>query len=867
MPPLRANRKKQRNKPRREKQKTSAAFRFEKPSVFSGHSVSVHTVTQGSRLDWIPHCFRMIQTQDYQDIHQWVIGNGSRTEEEAETLLRFLSDFFMNQAGSQVEDPRKFPVPLDGSRNEQEAAEAEEAERGTGVDAGSSTNGGNEFPAMCIRLADGLLIKILPWKDQILGEVRGHVNRHCTQKFIVSFDDDDIYPEYRVSLAVTCLLKSKKQVLGSSAVYLYDTNTRALIKFNKVSDSHATHLTLAYTKEYADGHRYGTEKKYAEEKSFLQNFKAPMYQLQPEQAVLQIVHGRNTFEKSKLMHRPVISDQMEGVPPSSQCTFCKDTDVLTFLQGFFSSEERAREELERVHRMGRYVPRHVTVDPVVSDDTSEPKEVPKEEIQDEGSDFAFYLGVLSGPWDPCTNSRLRGVRRAVRHLACQLAKQGYVVHVYGMFFLLQNDSVNCSSSDAYLNFMEFQGVKYIHTVDFPFQLRFKNLVLCGASSAAVPLFAKVQAERTVLDLFGEFPMCSPLLMKLLQEDRLAQLDYIFVKSKFQCTFLIQQVSKFLDEKTKMGPEKAKEQVVQAFLSKFRAVPSGLDRVVLRIRDRLLLGSTQKVEETGEEEEEGRAVTATDSTLSEGQADGGAKSTADCDDGDDDEDDEMDKTDLEQIFNCVRDQNKIPFRVVFVSDYSKGLARFLQLAWPTIRQRHPDAELHCYHGRPAKQKLERRDMELGYLLGQEGVIDHGAVSYKESLLARASARVQVAVHGGFETVDGVSVREAVALKCIPFMSGTFAYGERDGIRLDFKKWDAGEYHELAVQICSLLEKTTEEFDQLASRLLRSKLLISWRDTAKTWVTHLGAGESREEVPEEKKEKEASKEKEEPEEKEI
>lgn len=768
---------------------------MDRSTVFSGHSVSIHTVTQDSRLEWIPHCFRMIQSQDYKDIREWVIGNGSRTEEGAATLLDFLTDFFMRQEGSEKMDPCKFPAHSRDTQKEKE---------------GESKSGSEDCPASCIRLASGLLIKILPWKEQILGEVRGQINRHCAEKFIVSFDDDDIYPDYRVSLAITCLLNSKKEVLGSSSVYLYDVNTRALVKFNKVSDTHATHLTLAYTKEYATKHEYGTEKKYAEEKKFLQNFKVPMYQLQPEQAVLQIVHGRNTFEKSRLLHRPIASVQMEGtIPASNQCTFCSETDVLTFLQGLFPSEERAKQELDRVHEMGRYVPRHVTL---TEDNSSEEVTATGEPIQNrEGSDFAFYLGVLSDSWDPCVTSNLRGMKRAVQLLASQLAEQGNVVHVYGMFPHLQNDGLNCSSSEAYLNFMEFQGVKYIHAVDFPFQFQFKNLILCEARGAAVPLFAKVQAERLVLDLFGEFPTSSALLLKLLQEDRLNDVDCIFTRSKFQCTFLIQQISKLLDEKTKVGPEQARERVSKAFLPKFKPVPSGLEPVVLKVRDRLLSG-----EQRGEE-----------------------APTNPAENDEEDPNDDMQVTeDAERILNCIQNQKKIPYRIVFVSDYSKGLARFLQLAWPTVREKYPNAELHCYYGRQKKQKLDQQEIELGYLLGQEGVIDHGAVSHVESLLARASARVQVAVHGGYQTVDGVSVREAIALKCIPIMSGTFAYGERDGIHLEFKKWDQAEYRELAMRICSILELTDEEFDEKASGLLQSQLLFSWRATSQKWLQYLG-----------------------------
>jgi ribosomal protein L5 len=57
---------------------------------------------------------------------------------------------------------------------------------------------------------------------------------------------------------------------------------------------------MAWTGIYAKTHKYDETVTHAEEKSFLDNYKNPMLQLNPQKVMLVISHSENTFDKKKM---------------------------------------------------------------------------------------------------------------------------------------------------------------------------------------------------------------------------------------------------------------------------------------------------------------------------------------------------------------------------------------------------------------------------------------------------------------------------------------------------------------------------------------------------------------------------------------
>jgi hypothetical protein len=65
---------------------------------------------------------------------------------------------------------------------------------------------------------------------------------------------------------------------------------------------------MAWKRSYADTHVYDETVTHAEEKSFLDDYKNPMIQLDPYKVMLVMSHSENTFDKKKLREResPVV---------------------------------------------------------------------------------------------------------------------------------------------------------------------------------------------------------------------------------------------------------------------------------------------------------------------------------------------------------------------------------------------------------------------------------------------------------------------------------------------------------------------------------------------------------------------------------
>ena len=119
----------------------------------------------------------------------------------------------------------------------------------------------------------------------------------------MTMDDDDIYPSTRVSHAVNQLMESPCLVAGCTILFVLDVDTEDFYMFGPYHKNHATNATFAYKKEFLVDHKYDDENKESgEERYFLNNYKEPMVQLNPQQTILCLNHGKNTVDKKKLFY-------------------------------------------------------------------------------------------------------------------------------------------------------------------------------------------------------------------------------------------------------------------------------------------------------------------------------------------------------------------------------------------------------------------------------------------------------------------------------------------------------------------------------------------------------------------------------------
>ena len=134
-----------------------------------------------------------------------------------------------------------------------------------------------------------------------IGAKRNRLNDEARGEIIVAMDDDDYYPEQRVSHVVMRFRQDpKKELAGSSEIYMFFSDVKEIWKFGPYMPNHATNGTMAWRKSYSDKHRYDETVTMAEEKSFLDAYANPMIQLDPFKVMLVMSHSENTFDKKKL---------------------------------------------------------------------------------------------------------------------------------------------------------------------------------------------------------------------------------------------------------------------------------------------------------------------------------------------------------------------------------------------------------------------------------------------------------------------------------------------------------------------------------------------------------------------------------------
>lgn len=134
-----------------------------------------------------------------------------------------------------------------------------------------------------------------------IGAKRNRLNDEAKGEIIVAMDDDDYYPPERVDAVVKAFKKQPKiELAGSTVIYMYYTDIQKIYRLGPYNDRHATNGTMGWRSSYAKAHRYDEHVTHAEERSFLEDYKHPMIQLDPYKVMLVLSHSENTFDKKKL---------------------------------------------------------------------------------------------------------------------------------------------------------------------------------------------------------------------------------------------------------------------------------------------------------------------------------------------------------------------------------------------------------------------------------------------------------------------------------------------------------------------------------------------------------------------------------------
>lgn len=145
-------------------------------------------------------------------------------------------------------------------------------------------------------------IRYIPLEEKLtIGAKRNRLNQEAKGSILVAMDDDDFYSPLRVKEVVFQFKRNPKiELAGASEIYMYFSDIQTIYKLGPYSPTHATNGTMAWRSSYAKTHAYDEFVTHSEERSFLEDYKHPMIQLDPMKVMLVMSHKENTFDKKKL---------------------------------------------------------------------------------------------------------------------------------------------------------------------------------------------------------------------------------------------------------------------------------------------------------------------------------------------------------------------------------------------------------------------------------------------------------------------------------------------------------------------------------------------------------------------------------------
>jgi hypothetical protein len=138
-------------------------------------------------------------------------------------------------------------------------------------------------------------------RNNKVGSLRNIAKNKTKGDIIVHFDDDDLYHEKRVAHAVNKLNESKLDLALCSPMFMYDADFNYVVKFRSFGPYHGVGCSMAYTKQYANKNNFGEDKFHAEESKFTNKFVNKAVQLDPFLSLVNSSHTGNTYSKKQIL--------------------------------------------------------------------------------------------------------------------------------------------------------------------------------------------------------------------------------------------------------------------------------------------------------------------------------------------------------------------------------------------------------------------------------------------------------------------------------------------------------------------------------------------------------------------------------------
>lgn len=180
--------------------------------------------------------------------------------------------------------------------------------------------------------------------------------------------------------------------------------------------------------------------------------------------------------------------------------------------------------------------------------------------------------------------------------------------------------------------------------------------------------------------------------------------------------------------------------------------------------------------------------------------------------------------IEKFSNNRDNVSRNPYRMCYVSYYTRGLIPIVLYIFNVIKQIEPRAELHLYYGMDMFKDQNIID-QLKNVIKMPGVIDHGRQSIDLVAREKYQSNFQLYITNTIAEIDCISIRESLICGCIPIISNFGVFAEREGIHFNLDDRNPEAMKDIAISIVKLMQDK-DKMNVLRNVFKKSKTIMGW-----------------------------------------
>ncbi|MBD1942611.1 glycosyltransferase [Coleofasciculus sp. FACHB-712] len=186
------------------------------------------------------------------------------------------------------------------------------------------------------------------------------------------------------------------------------------------------------------------------------------------------------------------------------------------------------------------------------------------------------------------------------------------------------------------------------------------------------------------------------------------------------------------------------------------------------------------------------------------------------------------------------QKKDPYKLIYASNYVRGLEQMLTYGWPIIKREIPEAHLEIYYGWKGKDetKLERQlwKQKMIELISQPGVTEHGRIGREELVKEKSTSAIHYYACT-FQEIDCNSIRESAVVGCVPVTTNYAVFDEKSYcVKISGNPYTKKVQEDIAYKIVELLNNL-EELEKIRQQFKELVKTETWENIAKLWISNL------------------------------